>query len=87
MPAYTQRIILVKEVEIHAINAEDANNQLRDLIQDAEFASGFDDEGHHEFYDEPVTCPSCKGDGCVTPGEYIDICAQCGGEGTIPFES
>src|ERR1035438_2841806 len=85
MPTYKQTVLFVKDVIITARDAADANEQLEELVGDAEFSAGVSCDSFEIFEDEPVECPKCKGAGTI--GDDYQNCDECHGEGSVPFKT
>ena len=85
MPIYKQTVCFVKDVVITARDAAAANEQLEELVGDAEFSAGVSCDSFETFEDEPIECPKCKGGGFI--GADYKTCDECRGEGSVPFKA
>lgn len=83
MPEYKQRVKFYRDFTITAKNAKEANDKLDELINEAEWDAKIEVDERYDFEDEPVECPTCKGNGVV--GDDEQECTQCHGECCVPF--
>ena len=84
MPTYKTTVQFVRPITITAKDAAEANQELEDLVSESEMGGDVRCDSFVVFQDEPVECPKCKGD-CVN--EEGENCAECHGEGSVPFSA